>query len=172
MELCCNQSCIYISADLQLWINNLRDLENISLEQQDSHQRLTGQKRGRLRTLTGWLWYLLYHEGCNQSACRKLFPEKNQYIIIRDYSDAWTLRHETIKTVSAPRPPGLMTLLVYWNRQCFLTLPSGVLGPSYGGTSPIRTGHRSKNSYRTGDIFRSEFRGVLTNTPEHRRGWP
>lgn len=31
--------------------------------------------------------------------------------------------------------------------QHFLTLPSGVLGPSYGGTSPIRTGHRSKNSY-------------------------
>lgn len=53
MELCCNQSCIYISADLQLRINNLTDLENISLEQQDSHQRLTGQKRGRLRTLTG-----------------------------------------------------------------------------------------------------------------------
>lgn len=59
---------------------------------------------------------------------------------------------------------GLTSLLVGWSCQCFLTLPSGVLGPSYGGTSPIRTGHRSKNSYRTGDIFRcEEFR---RNTPD------
>lgn len=53
-------------------------------------------------------------------------------------------------------PSSLTFLLLCWSSQCFLTLPSGVLGPSYGGTSPIRTGHRSKNSYRTGDIFKCE----------------
>lgn len=45
----------------------------------------------------------------------------------------------------------------------FLTLPSGVLGPSYGGTSPIRTGHRSKNSYRDTHTQR-ENRGVRRST--------
>lgn len=61
-------------------------------------------------------------------------------------------------------PSGLTSLLLCWSCQGLLTLPSGVLGPSYGGTSPIRTGHRSKNSYRTGDTFRcEEFR---RNTPD------